>query len=46
MRERERLYDFLMGLDDVFRIVKTQILSTTPIPNLRHAYHLVAEDEQ
>ncbi|OMO64840.1 Integrase, catalytic core [Corchorus capsularis] len=46
MREKEQLYDFLMGLDDEFGIVKTQILSTKPTPGLGHAYHLVAEDEQ
>ncbi|OMO87828.1 Integrase, catalytic core [Corchorus capsularis] len=46
MREKEQLYDFLMGLDDEFGIVKTQILSTKPTLGLGHAYHLVAEDEQ
>lgn len=35
-----------MGLDDVFIIVKTQILSMEPKLTLAHAYHLVAEDEQ
>ncbi|KAL0399837.1 UNVERIFIED_CONTAM: hypothetical protein Sradi_2327000 [Sesamum radiatum] len=46
MRERDQLYDFLMGLDDSFGTVKTQILSTKPTPSLGSAYHLVAEDEQ
>ncbi|KAL0303371.1 UNVERIFIED_CONTAM: hypothetical protein Sradi_6205200 [Sesamum radiatum] len=45
MRERDQLYDFLMGLDS-FGTVKTQILSTKPTPSLGSAYHLVAEDEQ
>lgn len=45
MQERDQLYDFLMGLDDVFSTVKTQILSMAPKLNLGHAYHLVAEDE-
>ena len=46
MRERDQLYDFLMGLDDTFGTVKTQILSTKSTPSLGNAYHLVAEDEQ
>lgn len=46
MRDRDQLYDFLIGLDDVFSIVKTQILSMAPELNLGQAYHPVAEDEQ
>lgn len=46
MKEREQMYDFLMGLDDVFATVKTQILSMTPTLTLGQAYHLVAEDEK
>ncbi|XP_020229072.1 uncharacterized protein LOC109810097 [Cajanus cajan] len=46
MRERDQLYDFLMGLDDVFGTVKTHILSMTPVISLGHAYHLVGEVEQ
>ncbi|XP_054794910.1 uncharacterized protein LOC129300368 [Prosopis cineraria] len=46
MKEREQLYEFLMGLDDSFNIVKTQILSIKPLPRLGQAYHLVVEDEQ
>lgn len=46
MREREHLYEFLMGLDDTFNTVKTQILSMAPTFTLGYAYHLVAEDEQ
>ncbi|XP_023744499.1 uncharacterized protein LOC111892680 [Lactuca sativa] len=34
------------GLDDTFGTVKTQILSTKPMPSLGTTYHLVAEDEQ
>ncbi|KAH6781144.1 hypothetical protein C2S52_012381 [Perilla frutescens var. hirtella] len=44
--EKERIYEFLMGLYDVFNTIKTQILSTKPMPSLRVAYHLVAKDEQ
>ncbi|CAM8942689.1 unnamed protein product [Rhodiola kirilowii] len=46
IREKDQLYDFLMGLDDVFATVKTQILSMKPTPSLGYAYHLVAEDER
>ncbi len=42
----KQLYDFLMGLDNTFSIIKTQILSTKPIPSLGSAYHLVTQDEQ
>nr|KAJ0221014.1 hypothetical protein LSAT_V11C200080010 [Lactuca sativa] len=40
-KEKECIYEFLMGLDDVFCIVKTQILSTKPMPSLGTCYHLV-----
>ncbi|KAL6564318.1 hypothetical protein OROMI_015768 [Orobanche minor] len=46
MREKERLYEFLMGLDESFGTVKTQILSTKPMLSLGVAYHLVSEDER
>ncbi|KAI3723909.1 hypothetical protein L2E82_35671 [Cichorium intybus] len=46
MREKERLYDFLMGLNEEYGAVKTQILSTSPLPSLGIAYHLVSQDEK
>nr|GMD71467.1 Integrase, catalytic core [Ipomoea batatas] len=46
LREKEQHYDFLMGLDEEFNTVKSQILSTRPIPSLGVAYHMVSEDEQ
>ncbi|KAL7591444.1 hypothetical protein Lser_V15G33019 [Lactuca serriola] len=46
IREKERLYDFLMGLKEEYNAVKTQILSTNPSPNLGVTYHLVSQDEQ
>ncbi|KAJ9540324.1 hypothetical protein OSB04_026830 [Centaurea solstitialis] len=46
IREKERLYEFLMGLDESFGTIKTQILSTKPIVSLGTAYHLVSEDEK
>ncbi|KAI3499150.1 hypothetical protein L1887_34943 [Cichorium endivia] len=46
LREKEKIYEFLMGLDGEFSIVRTQILSMKPTPSLGNVYHLVAEDEQ
>lgn len=40
------MYQFLMGLDAEFYVIKTQILATKPISTLGNAYHLVAEDER
>lgn len=37
---------FLMGLDDSFGTIKSQILSTKPLLGLGTVYHLVIEDEQ
>lgn len=44
--EKERLYEFLMGLDSDFNVIKTQILATKPVPTLGTAYHMAAEDER
>ncbi|KAJ9561856.1 LOW QUALITY PROTEIN: hypothetical protein OSB04_007016 [Centaurea solstitialis] len=46
LKEKERLYEFLMGLDDKFSVIRTQILAMSPVPSLGNAYHLVAEDER
>ncbi|KAI3781943.1 hypothetical protein L2E82_11971 [Cichorium intybus] len=46
LREKEKLYEFLMGLDADFAVIKTQILAMNPIPTLGISYHLVAEDER
>lgn len=45
-QEKERLYEFLMGLDAEFTVIRTQILATKPLPSLGTAYHMVAEDER
>ncbi|KAJ9542625.1 hypothetical protein OSB04_029131 [Centaurea solstitialis] len=45
-QEKERLYEFLMGLNSEFTVIRTQILATKPIPSLGTAYHMVAEDER
>ncbi|GKD98754.1 putative RNA-directed DNA polymerase [Tanacetum coccineum] len=46
LRENERLYEFLMGLDNKFVVIWTQILAIDPFPKLRNAHHLVVEDER
>nr|KAJ0222898.1 hypothetical protein LSAT_V11C200060820 [Lactuca sativa] len=46
LRDKERLYDYLVGLDEEFNAVKTQILSSSPLPTLTAGYHLVSQDEQ
>ncbi|KAJ9558208.1 hypothetical protein OSB04_012822 [Centaurea solstitialis] len=45
-KEKERIYEFLMGLDGVFSTIRTQILASKPTPTLGAAYHLVSEDKQ
>ncbi|XP_023757972.2 uncharacterized protein LOC111906436 [Lactuca sativa] len=46
VKEKERTYEFLMGLDDEFSVIRTQVLAMKPTPSLAATYHLVAEDEQ
>nr|GFB81763.1 Gag-polypeptide of LTR copia-type [Tanacetum cinerariifolium] len=44
--EKQKLYEFLMGLDSDFNVIRTQILATKPVPTLGTTYHMVAEDER
>lgn len=46
LKEKEHLYEFLLGLDNEFAVIRTQILAMKPTPTLSNAYHMVAEDEQ
>ncbi|XP_035837299.1 uncharacterized protein LOC118485142 [Helianthus annuus] len=46
LKEKERTYEFLMGLNADFSVMRTQILATKPLPGLGETYHLVVEDEQ
>ncbi|KAJ8764921.1 hypothetical protein K2173_010386 [Erythroxylum novogranatense] len=46
LRDKERLYEFLLGLDKEYSTIRTQILAMKPTPTLGEAYHLDAEDEQ
>ncbi|KAM0021620.1 putative RNA-directed DNA polymerase [Helianthus debilis subsp. tardiflorus] len=45
-KDKERLYEFLLGLDPEFATIRTQILAMQPIPGLGSVYRLVADDEQ
>ncbi|XP_076943486.1 uncharacterized protein LOC143613743 [Bidens hawaiensis] len=44
-KDKDRLYEFLMRLDNEFGVIKTQILATKPTPSLNNAFHLVKDDE-
>ncbi|KAJ0586915.1 putative transcription factor interactor and regulator CCHC(Zn) family [Helianthus annuus] len=44
-KEKERLYEFLLGLDSDFSTIRTQVLAMKPTPNFREAYRLTLEDE-
>ncbi|KAK2991895.1 hypothetical protein RJ640_011584 [Escallonia rubra] len=46
MREAEKVYDFLMGLDDTFTTVRSQILSVDPLPTLGRSYAIAAQEEK
>ncbi|KAK3012200.1 hypothetical protein RJ639_010895 [Escallonia herrerae] len=46
MREEEKVFDFLMGLDDTYKTVRSQILSIDPLPGLGRAYVVVAQEEK
>ncbi|KAL9992251.1 hypothetical protein Hdeb2414_s1198g00991261 [Helianthus debilis subsp. tardiflorus] len=45
-KDKERLYEFLLGLDSEFATIRTQILAIKPTPTLGEVYRLVSEDEQ
>ena len=45
-REEEKLHQFLMGLDDAYRTVRSNILSTTPLPGVSKAYSLMCQEER
>lgn len=45
IKDKEKLYKFLIGLDSKFAIIRTKILAINPIPNLGNTYHLIVEDE-
>lgn len=44
-KEEERMMQFLMGLNESFKGVRSNILMMTPLPNVRQAYSLVIQEE-
>ncbi|XP_071713418.1 uncharacterized protein [Rutidosis leptorrhynchoides] len=46
MRDKEKLYDFLMGLNEEYSSIRSRILSNSPLPSLVAAFHMVNQDEQ
>ncbi|KAK2986255.1 hypothetical protein RJ640_021824 [Escallonia rubra] len=46
MREEEKVYAFLISLDDIFNTVRSQILSIDPLPTLGRAYAIAAQEEK
>ncbi|XP_071740828.1 uncharacterized protein [Rutidosis leptorrhynchoides] len=46
MRDKEKLYDFLMGLNEEYNTIRSQILSMSPLPKLSAAFHMVNQDER
>ncbi|CAL1396571.1 unnamed protein product [Linum trigynum] len=45
-QEGAHLFDFLLGLDDTFSVVRSQILSSKPKPSLAEAYQQIETEEQ
>ena len=46
LKDREKLYDFLLGLDADLSTIRTQILAMNPTPTLSMTYHLASKDDQ
>ncbi|KAK2969735.1 hypothetical protein RJ640_015879 [Escallonia rubra] len=46
MREEEKVFDFLMGLDESFGTLRSQVLSIEPLPTLGRAYAITAQEEK
>jgi len=46
IRGEEKVFDFLMGLDDTYSTVRSQILSVDSLPNLGRAYALTTQEEK
>ncbi|XP_028769507.1 uncharacterized protein LOC114726965 [Neltuma alba] len=43
--EQQRLFQFLMGLNDIFQQARSQILLMSPLPTLNQAYAMISQDE-
>lgn len=45
MREKEQLIQLLVGLNDVYKGVRGNILMTKPLPNVSEAYYMLLQEE-
>ena len=45
MREREKLIQLLVGLNDVYKTVRGNILMTKPLPTVSEAYYMLLQEE-
>ncbi|KAK6138412.1 hypothetical protein DH2020_027843 [Rehmannia glutinosa] len=44
-RDNEKVYKFLMGLDDRYGTVRSNIISTEPLPSLTHCFAMISREE-
>ncbi|KAJ4797516.1 Retroelement pol polyprotein-like [Rhynchospora pubera] len=45
-KEEEKIHQFLMGLDDIYDALRTNILSMNPMPGLNRVYSMVVQEER
>jgi len=45
MREKEQLIQLLVGLNDVYKGVRGNILMSRPLPNVSEAYYMLLQEE-
>ncbi len=45
-KQCEKLFHFLMGLNDKYGVIRSQILNMDRLPNLNKAYALVAKEHK
>lgn len=45
-QETEQVYQFLMGLNDTYSHIRSQILAIDPLPSVRKAYAIINQEER
>ncbi|XP_022858233.1 uncharacterized protein LOC111379131 [Olea europaea var. sylvestris] len=45
IQETDKVYQFLMGLNDSFQQLRSQILATNPFPSIVHCYAILHQEE-
>lgn len=40
-----RLMQFLMDLNDVYSVIRSNLLMTSPLPTVMHAYNILCQEE-